>query len=487
MIKFGNWLPDLPDNENPGALLAKNVIPRADSYGPLTSLSSYTNALTARCQGATAVRDLSNNVNWFAGDATKLYRMTSGTTWSDVSGAAYNTGADEQWRFTQYGNRVIAANYADNLQSFIMGTSSVFSQLVTIKARYIATVKEFVVIGNTNDGSDGDQSQRVRWCAIDNPTDWTVSATTQADYQDLREGGEVMGIVSGVSGSDAIILQRDGVQQMNYIGSPAVFSFNRVEGSVGCISGGSVARIGSRVFYLGEDGFYMTDGVSSVPIGNSKVNKWFLADLNQSYTSRISSMTDPINQLVIWSYQDALNNTAYNTRFIIYNWVSDRWSYGEVNAEFILPAYTLGQTIDDFGSTSIDDIPFSLDSGVYQGGRVRLAAFDTTHKMGFLTGTALEATIDTGEAQLVPSQRALLKQIWPLVDGGTLSAAVGYRDRQNDSVTWATATSQNSKGFCPARVDARYHRVRLTIAAGGTWTHAQGIDLPKDSITPTGW
>lgn len=487
MLKFGSWLPDLPELQNPGALLAKNVIPRADSYGPLTSISAYSDALTARCQGAVAVRDLSNNVNLFAGDATKLYRMASGTTWSDVSGSTFATGADEQWRFTQYGNRVIATNYANNLQSYVIGTSSVFSQLVAIKARYISTVKEFVVVGNTNDGTDGDQSQRVRWCAIDNPTDWTVSATTQADFQDLREGGEVMGIVSGVAGSDAIILQREGVQKMNYIGSPVVFSFNRVEGAVGCISGGSVCRIGSRVFYLGEDGFYMTDGVSSVPIGSNKVNKWFLTDLNQSYTSRISSMADPINQLVIWAYQAAVDNVAYNTRVIIYNWVADKWSYGELSTQYIFPAYTLGQTIDDFGSTSIDDIPFSLDSGVYQGGRIRLGAFDTTNKLGFLSGSALEATIDTTEAEIVPSRRTLLKQIWPMIDGGTITASVGHRSRQVDSVTWSSATSQNAKGFCPARVDNRYHRVRVTIAAGGTWTHAQGIDLPEGAATPTGW
>ena len=86
-VPVAEYMPDQPDLQNPGSGYVRNCLPRtAQSYGPMPSLAAYSNALTARCQGAFACQDSAGNVSAFAGDAAQLYRLVGGTTsWADVS------------------------------------------------------------------------------------------------------------------------------------------------------------------------------------------------------------------------------------------------------------------------------------------------------------------------------------------------------------------------------------------------------------------
>ena len=64
---------------------AKNVVPDVESYRPLNALLGVTSALTARAQGAGWYRATdSTTTKMFAGDATKLYLLSS-ATWNDVT------------------------------------------------------------------------------------------------------------------------------------------------------------------------------------------------------------------------------------------------------------------------------------------------------------------------------------------------------------------------------------------------------------------
>ena len=102
---------------------------------------------------------------------------------------------------------------------------------------------------------------------------------------------------------------------------------------------------------------------------------------------------------------------------------------------------------------------------------------------GFFSGANLAATIETGDNQLVPGNRALLRGLRPLVEGSTVtpSLTVGKRNNLYDAITYGSATAVNAYGFCNARVNGRYHRARITIPAGSLWTMARGVDDLKFS------
>src|SRR5437660_12635811 len=75
-MPFGEWLPDQPNFNNPGAKTIKNVIPvTAQSYGPMPTPQIYSGPLTARCQGAYGFLDDGEALHVFARDAKRLYQM----------------------------------------------------------------------------------------------------------------------------------------------------------------------------------------------------------------------------------------------------------------------------------------------------------------------------------------------------------------------------------------------------------------------------
>lgn len=484
-IEFAPYLPDLPPRNNPGALEAKNVIPKLKSYGPFPDFSPDTAALTARCQGAFSCRDLTGAVHNFAGDATKLYKLDSGgTTWDDVSrtvGGAYAVDTANGWSFAQFGNYVIATNGTDVPQLYTLGTSTDFAALSGSPptGRFCATVREFVVIGRVTS-----LFNEVRWSAFNDPTgSWAISSTTQADLQDIADGGQVMGIVGGPA---MTVFQRNAITRGTYIGGDFIFQFDRVSRSIGASAENSIAAFQNDVFFLSDDGFWrLVNGVQLQPIGDSAVNKTFFegADtaFDPSYPHRVVGAIDPQRSLYVVIYPGPGNSSGTPNMGMIYHWPSNRWARFERSMEWVYAAQSQsGYTLDtlDTPMPSIDGAPqISLDSPIWSGsGRIVLGGFDTSHKQGFFNGANLEATVDTGEFALFPGRRARVTSARPICDGGTPSITPITRDRPTEGVAIGTAVSVNAYGACPLLSEARYFRARVKVPAGDTWTHMHGID-----------
>jgi len=132
-LPVAEYTPDMPEYNNPGSSNIRNCIPRTpQSYGPMNDLSIYGGALTSTCLGAVSVTDAAANSYTFAGDANDLYEYTSSslnpTTVSNGT-SPYNVASEENWNFELMGQTVIATDYADAIQSFVLGSSSTFSDL----------------------------------------------------------------------------------------------------------------------------------------------------------------------------------------------------------------------------------------------------------------------------------------------------------------------------------------------------------------------
>jgi len=195
-IKFEELLVDQPDFKNPGLLTANNVIPYARGYKPFPTLETFTGTIDNRARGLFGARSTTNDIKIVCGDASKLY-MLDGTTWDDVSkSGGYNLPSTDNWSFTIFGNNIIAANIGDNIQKFEIGTDTLFSDLVSLKAKFVTVIGDFLVTAYNEN-----QPQRVRWSALNDPTDFTVSQTTQSDFQDIvGDHGAIQGIVGGEYG-----------------------------------------------------------------------------------------------------------------------------------------------------------------------------------------------------------------------------------------------------------------------------------------------
>jgi hypothetical protein len=481
-LQLGEWLPDLPALNNPGVTVAKNVVAAGSSYGPFLSQVIYSNALGARCQGAFSTKDSDGNSGNFAADISKLYRMTNATFANVSKVGGYTTGTDEMWYWTRFNNLLLATNFTDAIQSFDVDSGTVFADLAAgaPKARYIATIGNFVVVGNTFDGVDGNVPNRIRWPAIGDPTDWVVSAATLSDYEDLDVSkGWVRQIVGGEFGT---IFQEKAISRMEFIGSPGVFQFREVESGRGTMAPGSVVKVGNVIFYLGLDGFYIFDGNQSVPIGVNKIDKTFFADVDLSYLTRISGTADVDKQVVYWAYAGAGNTSGRSNRIISYNYSPNaavRWAIVEnVDIEFIYNSISEGYTLDslDTLTTNIDTFNISLDSRLLTGDNFILSGFSNAHRQINFTGDAMDAVIETQEFQVFPGGRADIRLLRPGVDGAdNVTLQMGTRELPTDSVTYDTESSPNTNGECEVRSNSRYHRVRMNITGG--FNDAQFIEI----------
>jgi hypothetical protein len=470
-LEFGPWLPDLPALGNPGVTDAKNVIPFAGGYLPWYAINPYSTALTARCQGAWAIKDNAATVHAYAGDATKLY-LLSGSTWTDASrlaGGAYATPADGQWRFVKYGSLGIAVNGADAPQSITLASGANWAALSGSPptGKHIAVIREFVVIGNITAANN-----RVQWSASNSAVGWTVG-TNESNYQDIPDGGVVQAIVGGEVG---YVFQERQIVRMVRVPAPITFQFDVVEQARGALSPYCVVPVGNGVFYLAPDGFYFFDGVQSVPIGENGVDLTFFDEVNPSAYDRISAAVDPLRKMVFVAYPSG--GGGLPNKILVFHWPEKRWSYIVQDCEIIYNHFSLGTGLDSISGT-LEGQTLSFDSTAYQGGNQSIGAFNSSHKLSFFDGDTLEAVMTTAEGQLNERGRMQVHEVAPLIDTSAATIAMGVRETQSGTVTYGSESSQRSTGTCPVRSTGRFHRARVTVPAATSWNYAQGVDVIK--------
>lgn len=486
MIEFGQLMSDMPSFQNRGSLKVDNVIPLPKGYKSFPSFAELTTtALTGPAVGLHTQLSDSGTTN-YCGDATKLYQMNSSIVFVDKSKAGgYNNSTTENsrdfWSFAQFGSRVIATNFADNIQSFVEGTSTAFADLVSLKAKYVAVIRDFVFVGYTNE-SGTTYSNRVKWSGINDPTTFTPSQTTLSDYQDLPDTGNVQGIASGEE--FGVIFTDKAIWRADFIGTPLVFSFNKVADNIGCFAPRSIASVGSDVFFLSQDGFYKISNGSQIrPIGKGKIDEFFLDDLS-SNKEGICSAIDTNNSLYIVSYRGsgATGGSTVNNKMVVYNYATDSWSTcSGQDLDFIgtasQEAFTTLESLDVLGS--IDDLPKPLDSYYYQEGILGLSGFSSDKKFGKFLGGSMTATVDTTEFEGIEGRRSTLINARPIVDANgentTITVTPITRSSQADSVSTGSAVTVKSSGDCPLRTNSRYHRLRVTV--NGNFKNMQGVDV----------
>jgi len=487
MIKFGQLQSDLPAYQNSGALKVDNVIPLKEGYKSLPGFQALSSqGLTGGAVGLFSSFQASGVTN-YGGDATKLYQMNSSQVFVDISkSGGYNnsttSNARDFWNFTQFGTNIIATNHADNIQKFNQGTDSAFSDLVSLKAKYITVINNFVVSGYTTE-SGTEYNQRVKWSGLNDSSTWTPSQATQSGFQDIvGEHGNLVGIVGGEN--SGIIFFEKAIYRMSYVGTPLIFRFDKISDNIGAFCDKSIVSFGSMIFFLAQDGFYMLSGGQKlVPIGNGKVDNFFYDDLSSNLDG-ICSAIDPNNSIVVWSYRgsDATSTTTINNKLIIYNYSVDKWSTGSgLDLQFISTAsqeaFTTVESLDVLGN--LDNLPKSLDSYFYGEGIVGLAGFNSENKFGKFIATSLSATVDTTEFEGVEGRRSSIINVRPIVDSEEDSATVTVtpitRASQLDNISVGTAVSTQDSGDCPVRSNSRYHRIRVSVT--GNFKTMSGVDI----------
>jgi hypothetical protein len=467
-VTFGEWTPDQPGISN-GLRKAENVYSKQLGYGAIPTSVDYSAAADQALNSVVAAKTTVGGTLLFAGGDTKLFKLDpSDLSLDNVSKSGnYTTSADQRWKFTQFGNVLIAANGTAKLQGFNVNSSSLFADLAADAptARYVTVVRDFVVSGNIQ----SDNPNRVQWSALGDESSWTTSATTQADFQNIPDGGTVVGLTGGEFG---LVFMDRAIHRMSYVGSPLVFQFDNISRNLGCYEPNSIIQYGGTSFFLADDGFYACDGQNIIPIGNEKVNRYFFDDVDQGILYKMSAAVDPTKKLIIWAYASQSSATA--DKLIIYNFQTQKWTSGTTTADRIASTSTPSvnlEGMDVYGN--LDTIMTSFDSRLWLGGRLQLAGVDGAKIVTF-TGANATATIETGDIE-VPGATSAITIAKPIVDDGSASMAISSRRLLNQAVSFGSQVAADAENRVSIRSVGRYHRLQLTPT--GSWTSVVGTDI----------
>lgn len=480
-LAFGEWRPDVADYNQEHSSVITNVIPRGDGYGPVKALQAFSAAVGAACRGAFLGTASDGSVAVFAGTATKLYKLdNTNLTWEDVtraSGGNYSLASSDQWQFAQYGSHVIAVNQNDAPQDFVLGSSSDFAALAGSppQAKFVTIVSNHVVLSGILNNPT-----RVAWSALNDPGSWTAGVDG-SDTQDFGDGGQVSGVAGGEFG---VVFQTEAIRRMVYTGGDTIFEFERIVEGEGLAAPYSVIRSGPRVFFLGTSGFQViTAGQYPVSISKERFYRTFLAEWDDGEPQLMIGANEARSSRVWWFYKTSSGAAGLFNRAICYDWALARPTYvngisGEYAAQLAQPGVTL-EGLYDIGFTNIDTMSISLDDFAASGGLL-LGLFDSSHKLGFLTGDNLEAILETPDYAF--ERRYFVRAQRPISDATTVYGSFSIRQKIADTPSWSDESLMNSIGHCPHRGDTRMSRFKIRIPSAETWTFALGTE-PEAALT----
>lgn len=458
-LPFPPYLPD--QTENSGTLLeAENVYALTDGFGPIRDFQEISDPLPASFKGGASFVANDGTSYLLVGTANGLVQYASGS-WSDL---IVGMSVTDPWRFAQFGNFAIGVNgQSTKVVDLVAGTGSTLTGAPNGKG--IGIVGDYAVIVQDT----GDQLS-VFTSDINDHTKWIPDPG--ATQQPMLTGGEIMGFAGGEYG---VILQRRRLVRMSRTGDATnPFAYDEITDNIGCASKASVAQYGRSVFFLSDQGFMaMEDGQAAIPIGSEQVDETFLKSVPPEEFENVSGAVDPKRKLVIWCVPGSPG------RLWIYNYSLKRWSTASFDVEGIFAGFTSSETLEGLDAVypDLDAMPHSLDDPRFAGGSPQ---FYTVRggKVGSMSGENLKAILQLGFANLARDAVARLRSFRPITDctdGVTIK--VDVRDRLGDPANVKTAGSLRSSGIMPVRAAGRYAKMRMEIAAGSTWTYAQGIGI----------
>ncbi|MET3691665.1 hypothetical protein [Methylobacterium goesingense] len=480
-VALAPFAPDVATLDASVSAVARNVMPRADGWGPFASPVAISAALPAGCRGAIEVKSPAFGFSsYFAGTATQLFRYNAGTgVWDDVSreGGTYSVPPGDYWSFAIYGNRLLACSLGTPVQVINIDNGRRFAALDgnPPRARHMGVVGEFVVLAGL--ASD---PNAVQWSDLGDIEFWQpgVGNGHTSDLQIFPDGGAVTGFAGGEFG---IVFQERAIRRMVFSpGSAEVFGFEVFEENRGAVAPWSLTKVGARVFFLDRDGFYAFQGGASTPIGAERVNRFFAGRVDPDQLASVVAIRDVGGPRVLFAYRSLGSSADLGVldEILLYDWLLDRWSFIGLPVRFGIVAATLPVSLDDIPGSLDDPGQLSLDDPSYAGGAPSLGVITADNRLALLNGPNLEALFETAEAMISRPNRTFVDAVRLDSDADDWRVAVGGREAPSQSrpVVYRTETGPTVEQFAPCRSSARYHRARVRIPAGTAWSYASAIE-----------
>lgn len=457
-IPIGEWMPDNRDLQFPNLEQAKNCVPFGTIYKSFAPLNDTGGNVSPGSGGLLGRARLS-----YAG--TEYFYVATNVGIYESPGAGAFTARSSSTNaisldFIQYDNIAIAAAGGTTPSYRTLGSASNFSTLgsssgTAPSASRVGRINDFVILGNLVTGSN-----IIQWSGIGQPLSWPTpnSATAIAQQSGSQSMNAAFGEVTGFSSGDqyGIVFQLTGISRVTYVGPPAVFQFDRISEKIGCRYPRSIIKVEGLTYFIGNYGIFRTDGVSIANIGDNKVNKYLMSASNGAF-DRVWVAVNVYKNLIYWAFCEDGNTNSKATSLLIYNYVSNRFSWASQSCTTIFST-----TGEELGPNTAE-----------------IYGLGNSFTLGSFNGTPGTAQFITGDIEYNPGGFTRLQGTKLIVDQ-TSNAIVGYNVYRNDltsasQTTSAASTTNSSTGFCDFNIEARYHRARWDVS--GAFDQAQTTEF----------
>lgn len=452
-----------------------NVLPADGSYIPMPSATVISAPLAESPLGSIAFRT-GNGVKIIVGGAKKLYSYDSQTRgWTDVSkdGVTYQANEENRWSFALFGETIIAVNKNDKPQALNIRSSQRFEELggSPPKAGLVRVWGDFVCLMQLTDNPN-----RIHWSGLNDATHWTVGHK-DCYYHDFQDGEYVQGATES---TNPLIFLRSAIYAGAFtLGSKVPFIFQKVHDKRGVRSATSIVCRGSDAFFAGEGGFYqMSSDGQLLPIGFEKVDRTVFSTFDKLSLDKVQGVVDPIHNRVYWSLKSGDNQQS----IFVYDWGLQKWSTIQGEPFTLFPVFTTGYTLEqlDTVSSSLEELPASLDSAIWQSGAPVLGGFDQNNRLVVFTGSPMEAVVVSQEMGSPDGSFNFITKMFAEVDTLEGFLSIGERRlRHSDTlITWHKEKECSLvTGAYHGRSRNRYHRFKLRIPEGVIWNHITGFNV----------
>jgi len=189
--------------------------------------------------------------------------------------------------------------------------------------------QQVIAFGSSADASVGAYQDPlfIRWSDVGDFTSWTDLPTNQAGSFRIPSGSRIIGALAGASITNYVWTDVD-LWTMNYTGSTLVYSTTQVAGNCGLIAKHAVARLGSSVYWMGQNSFFVLNGSTVTPLPCSVWDAVF-QNINRKYASACFAGTNTgFNE--VWFFWPSAASGGYCDMAAKVNVQENTWDISQI-------------------------------------------------------------------------------------------------------------------------------------------------------------
>lgn len=207
--------------------------------------------------------------------------------------------------------------------------------------------RQIIALGCDPDGGGAQDALLLRYCNVDDYTDWHPTAVNQAGSKRFPTGSRLVGGLQ--MPLFAVIWTDIDLWVMSYLGPPLIYGYNQVASGCGLIAPRACGVYKNFVYWAANNGFFTFDGNGVQPI-ECPVWDAFWFNLNRQQIDKVTCGVNSWFGEITWYYPSA-SGSGENDSYIKYNAMENTWDYGSLARLSWIDNSVLGAPIgvDDMG------------------------------------------------------------------------------------------------------------------------------------------